>query len=187
MTESSKLLTDTINTPHQSIIKDVKYPCTGFCYMVAQNQQDIKKLYRQKNKKGYYDLILKLITASAKRKKENKDINYDGEYINQDTVKKDFDAIYNKMEFMEMGCPDEESFNISINNLFFLLVEMSYNGFMMITRSKETFIILKLDNENFLVVDSHQTVHGSCNFEGVTKYIFKDGKYKDLIQIGLCK
>ena len=185
MTELVNLLNDTIVTPHQLIIKDVKYPCTGFCYMVAANRQQIKTLFNLKDKKGYYDLILKLLNNAGERKRNNKNIDEDGEYINHDTVKKDFGDLFNNMMFSEMACPDEENYNITINNLFLFLVEMSLDGFMIVTRSKETFIIIKLSNNKFLIVDSHQTIHGSCGLEGVTRYVLKDGKYKNLIQIGL--
>lgn len=184
--ESKDLLENRVATPIQSFATDVKYPCTGFCYMVAKNKDKIIDLYnnRQSNPKQYYDYILQLIKLSGERKRNNPKINVKGEYIKCDTVLNDFGDIYKEMTFLEVGSPDDESFAIAQNNLYMILMDVEIGGYMMVTRSDETFIMLKLDFENLLIVDSHQPIHGTVNIEKATQYVLKSGIYRGLTQIG---
>jgi len=179
--ESKDLLQNRIHTPLQAFASDVKYPCTGFCYMVAQNRHLLIDLYHDKSTE-YYNFILNLLKLASDRKKNNPQIDKRGEYINCETTKNDFPEIYESMTFTEIGSPDEESFAIAQNNLYLLLLDTS--DYMMVTRSDETFIMLKLDFELVLVVDSHQPCHGTLSLEKATHYILKNGTYRGLSQIG---
>jgi len=134
--------------------------------------------------KEYYQYILNLIKAASERKRGNPKIDQRGEYIKCETTKTDFPEIYQAMTFTEIGSPDDESFAIAQNNIYMLLMDVEIGGYMMVTRSDETFIMLKLDFENFLIVDSHQPVHGKVNLEKGTQYILKSGVYRGLSQIG---
>ena len=184
--ESKDLLQNRVSTPVQAFTTKIKYPCTGFCYMVAQNRSTLIDLYtnRETNPTKYYNYIRNIILLASERKKNNSKIHERGEYIKCETTEKDFPEIYNVMTFAEVGSPDDESFAIAQNNLYMLLMDTEIGGYMMITRSDETFIMLKLDFENLLVVDSHQPFHGTLNIETATQYILKSGTYKGLSQIG---
>ena len=188
MMESKDLLENRVHTPVQAFSTPIKYPCTGFCYLVAKNKEKIVELYYRRNPDGkckeYHNYILELIKQAGERKKNNPNIHERGEYIDQETVKNDFTDIYNNLTFTEVGSPDEESFAIAQNNLYMLLMDTKIGGYMMVTRSHETFIMLKLDLETMLVVDSHQAFHGTLNLEKATQYILKNGIYRGLSQIG---
>jgi len=179
--ESIDLLQNRIHAPLQAFASDVKYPCTGFCYMVAQNRHLLIDLYNDKSSE-YYNFILNLLKLASDRKKNNPNIDIKGEYINCETTKQDFPEIYKSMTFTEVGSPDEESFAIAQNNLYMLLLDTS--DYMMVTRSDETFIMLRIDFELVLVVDSHQAFHGTLSLEKATHYILKNGTYRGLSQIG---
>jgi hypothetical protein len=184
--ESKDLLQHKVPTPIQSFATDVKYPCTGFCYLVAINKHHVIDLYNQHTNGStqYYNYMMKLIQTAGERKRNNPKIHHRGEYIKCETTKMDFPEIYNTMTFMEFGSPDNESFNIAQNNIYMSLMDTDIGGHIIITRSDETFIMLKLDFENFLIVDSHQPCHGTVNIELAMQYILKSGTYKGLTQIG---
>jgi len=186
--ETRDLLEDRVYTPVQAFSTDVKYPCTGFCFIVFRNKDKILDLYHKKDSEGnckeYHDYILELIIAAGERKRNNPDIHERGEYINQETIKADFPEIYNRLTFKEVGTPTKESFAIAQNELYMMLMDTEMGGCMFVTRSHETFVMIKIDFERFLVVDSHQAFHGTLSLEKGTHYILKNGIYKGLTQIG---
>ena len=181
--DSKDLLEGRVSAPIQSVATDVKSPCTGFCYMIAQDIQKVVNMYKSDPNK-YHDYIGSLIRTAGVRKRDNPKIHVRGEYINQDTIKTDFPDVHNSLKFQEFATPDQESFDINQNNLYMLLFEIDPNGFLIVTRSDETFIMIKLDVERFLVVDSHQPWHGTVGVEKATHYILKNGVYRGLTQIG---
>ena len=182
--ETKDLLQDTISTTPQAFATKVKAPCTGFCYMVIENKDTVIDLYLNKKTKEYGDFILGLIIAAADRKENNEDIHVRGEYINQETVLKDFSDIMSNMKFQEFNTVDPQGSEYATNTLFLLILDLPIHGFVMITRSQETFLLIKLSNDKLLVVDSHKSGHGTVNLENAIKYITRDKLYKGLIQIG---
>jgi hypothetical protein len=186
--ESRDLLENRVYTPVQAFSTDVKYPCTGFCYSVAQHKDTIIELYQKRSLDGncpeYKEFILDLIVAAGERKRNNQKIHDRGEYINQESVRDDFPDIYNQLVFKEVGTPTEESFAIAQNELYMMLMDVVIGGYMFVTRSHETFIMIKIDFDQFLVVDSHQAFHGTLSLEKGTHYILKNGTYKGLTQVG---
>ncbi len=57
-------------------------------------------------------------------------------------------------------------------------------GHILVNRSNETFLLIKLSNEVFFLIDSHQPFHGKLNFETCPNYITKFNNYEGNIQIG---
>lgn len=186
--ECRDLLENRVYTPVQAFSTDVKYPCTGFCFSIAQNKETVLELYHKRDDNGqckeYQDFILNLIVAAGERKRDNPNIDKSGEYINQETTKDDFPEVFNKLTFREVGTPTEESFEIAQNELYMMLMDTQLGEYMIVTRSHETFIMIKIDFEKFLVVDSHQAFHGTVSIEKATHYILKNGTYRGLTQIG---
>lgn len=182
--EVKQLITEPIPTPIQSKSTKTKYPCTGFAYLIVENLDRVISTYQKRQDENYYELIDSLIKKAGERKKMNKNIPEDGEFINQLTIKNDFPRIYSKLKFEEFGTVSDEYSDIAINNIGALLFEIRVGKYLIVNRSKETFILIKLSQEFFLVVDSHQPIHGKLDFEGALKYITKYNNYQGVIQLG---
>lgn len=181
--ETKNLLQDTISTPIQSHVSQIKYPCTGFCYMAVQKRDHLLALYQQKSS-TYSDEIKDLILQACERKKNNPNIDQQGEYINQPTVYEDFD-IAHFMQFSEMGIATDEDLEIVINNICIMLLDVQIGNFAIVNRSMETFLMMKIEDDKFLIIDSHQPIHGVVDLSGVCKYITRHDKVKGNIQIGI--
>lgn len=160
-TETISLLTNTIYVTPQAFATDIKFPCTGFCYMILDHLDDVIHLYRTRNIDGYQQLIFNTILAAAKRKQDNPYINDDGEYLDRDTIVADFKHIVDTLTFKEFNTVNEESLAFAQNTIFLELIDMSILKYIMVIRSHETFIMIKLDSNSFLVIDSHKTKHGT--------------------------
>lgn len=184
--ETNTLLKETLSTTPQAFATKVKAPCTGFCYLIIKNLDIVINLYETKDK-TYGDFILGLIIEAANRKAYNQEIDKTGEYINGKTIYNDFPEIVNNMEFQEFNTVDQNGSEYAINTLFLLILDLPLNKYVIITRSQETFLIIKLPSEKLLIVDSHKAKHGIVDLEGCIKYITRFGIYKGLIQIGYLK
>lgn len=182
--ETIDLLSDPIQTIPQAFATPIKHPCVGFCYMVLQNLPRIVELYINKNTKEYHELILKLIQNAGERKANNKNIHQRGEYMDQDTIRKDFSYITNEMKFVEMNSADENGLEFVKNTIFLKLYDFDIMDFMIITRSQETFLIIKLHTDKYLIIDSHKSKHGVVNTFDAINYITRYDIYKDLIHLG---
>ncbi len=170
------------DTPHQMDVTDVKFPCTGFCYMIASEIP--KLLMRFLSGYGYFDFIQEIIVKAGERKKNNNDIPYDGEYIDADTIKQDFPNIINKMNFMELDIVDTLTLENSTNELYMYFMELNIGNYMIITRSQETIMFVKIGTTDILVVDSHKTKHGILTIEDCVRYVTRNGDCKGIISIG---
>lgn len=184
--ETKDLLENCFPTTPQAFATSVKYPCTGFCYMVLENKEKVLNLYQGGDKKGYHDLIYNLIVKAGDRKRDNEEIDYKGEYLNSKTILEDFE-ISKKMKFMDFNTVDEEGSEYAVNTLFLLIFDLPDKGFLMVTRSEETFLLIKLSAESILVIDSHKSEHGTVDISNAIRYITRDKVYKGLIQIGYCE
>lgn len=182
--ESVDLLNDFIETPIQSNISKTKYPCTGFCYLAIKYKKNLLNLFLLKKRQEYFDFISKLIRDAGERKNKNKNINCDGEFINQETIKNDFPEIYDTISFKDLGIASDLDLEIFINNIFIDIMDLSLNDCLIINRSSETFLAIKIDQEDFLIIDSHQNKHGIVQLENLIDYITKFKKYRGNIQIG---
>ena len=188
MFETVSLLSNTIKSPHQVQVTKTKFPCTGFAFYALQNKTILLDLYknRKTEHQAYYNFILRLIQRAGKRKENNKLIPQDGEFITSDTVKKDFIKSYRQMQFNEINLVDEKTSKIiAINELFMILFQLSVNSAIIITRSYETFLMIKLDNDTLFIIDSHKTVHGTVNLPDGVKYITRDSLANGVIQYGI--
>jgi hypothetical protein len=131
-------------------------------------------------------LIEKLIIKAGNRKRDNKNIPEEGEYIDQDTVKSDFREIYDKLQFYELSTVDDGEYgDIVINQIAMYLFEIDIDGYLIVNRSHETFVLLKISDDMYLVVDSHKSKHGLVTFENALNYITKSNKYQGTIQLAL--
>ncbi len=179
------LLTKTVDTPIQATTTDTKYPCTGFCYYAIQNKDKIYSLYFNGEKEKYYDLIERLIVDAGNRKRDNKNIPEEGEYIDQDTVKSDFDEIVKDMKFYEFGKVDDGEYNdLVINNVAIHLYDIKKYTPVIVNRSLETFLLIQVFEDQYIVVDSHKSKHGLVDTFGALNYITKYNNYQGTIQLG---
>jgi len=193
MFQSIDLIEDCISTPIQSVASNVKYPCTGFCYMAIENKSLLinyfkRSLYSTYDNRNYHDLIHELITKAGRRKGNNNKINHEGEFINQATILEDFPDIYNNTDYKEYGISTNDPLSVEIfeNNMFMDLIQIPIDEYIIVNRSNETFLLLKIDSEKFLVVDSHQPRHGTLDIYNAIKYITRNGK-TSYVQVGLFK
>ena len=85
-----------------------------------------------------------------------------------------------------MNTVDNEGLEYAKNTICLKLFDMIEKDYIMVTRSQETFLMIKIDNDEFLVIDSHKSAHGTLNTMNAIKYITRYDLYKGLIQIG-CK
>src|SRR5690606_1785990 len=108
---------------------------------------------------------------------------YDGEFINQETIIEDFFEITCQLYFTELSIIDDNMDDI-INNIYEILLTIDIMNYLLINRSNETFIIFKLSDDDYLIIDSHQTYHGIVDNEKLIKYITKYHKYRGNIQLG---
>jgi len=186
MTDSIDFIQNGIHTPIQSIVSDIKYPCTGFCYMAIRERSLLLRKFKESYDYNYYKFIYELISRAAHRKSNNNRIHNDGEFINQDTIKEDFLDIYNQTEYKEYGISvsDPVSIDIFNNDMFMGLISTPINEYVIVNRSNETFLLLKLEQEKFLVVDSHQPKHGTIDIYDAIRYITRNGS-ATYVQIGL--
>lgn len=183
--ETATLLQDGINVPPQHETTDVKFPCTGFVYLVLQNLEHVVQTFQSNDKLGYYNLIKNLILQAADRKKTNSSIPFDGEFINHQTVQQDFSEIYQQTEYSELGITTELDYEILLNNVFMKMLELPVNRWIIVNRSHETFVMIKVDGETYLIVDSHKTKHATVNTEDAIKYITRNGTYRGFVQLGI--
>jgi len=180
--ETKELIEDRVMTPLQSEATNIKFPCTGFCYLAILNKENLIETYFQvlSNEKindEYYKLINDLIVLAGKRKVRNKNIPEDGEYIDADTIKEEFKKTFFDMEFEEFATVKGSYGNIAINNIAMILFKTPILGHILINRSNETFLLIKLSEEVFFLIDSHQPFHGKLNFETCPNYITKYNSY----------
>jgi len=182
--ESKSLLTDTISTPIQKNVTDVKFPCTGFCYMAIRVLDQIVGYYLMHNVVDYKDLITQLILMAGERKRDDKTIDEDGEFLNGPTVERDFGELVHGMTFQELSITTDDDYEITINTLYAILFDIQINTYVLINRSHESFLMIKIGTSEFLIIDSHQDIHGVVSLENATKYITRDQYYKGFIQIG---
>ena len=179
------LLDNTIETPIQSDVSPIKYPCTGFCYMVISNKEKLVSKYLTQKHNDYYNLIKSLIENAGNRKKNNPNINEDGEYIDELTIKNDFLTITNKIHYKEICIVTDNDMDIFCDDLSEQLISIPVLGAFIVNRSNETILFIKIDHDTFLTVDSHLSKHGTVNYDNTIKYITRGGVSKGVIQTGL--
>ena len=127
-------------------------------------------------------LITYLIQKAGERKKTNQNIHYKGEHIDEKTVQEDFSSIYNLMKIEELYITDNVTMEQVSNELFAVLSTLK--SFVIFSRSDETIIMLKLDTDKMLVVDSHKEKHGVVDISAAVQYINKLNKYRGTVNIG---
>jgi hypothetical protein len=184
-TESVDLLSNPINTPIQSDVSSTKYPCTGFCYLVMENKEMIVSNYLCGLNKKYYELIKNLIIKAGDRKKNNQAIKEDGEYIDEQTIKSDFSEIVKKIQYQDENIVSNMAMENFSNNMYITLLNIPILGCLIINRSNETILLIKINNLNYLVIDSHQSKHGIVDHINAIKYITRNGLSMGVIQVGI--
>jgi len=180
--ETISLLKDTVTTTPQHKATQVNYPCTGFCYFVVPYIDTLVYLYINKKYEDYNKLVTFLIKKSGERKKNNKNIHYKGENIDDKTIQKDFPITFKQMGFKELHIVNSVSMEQASNELYGIISQIKQ--YIIFTRSDETIMMIKLNNDKLLVVDSHKEKHGSVDIYTAIKYINKFAKYKGTIDIG---
>jgi hypothetical protein len=170
--ECIQLLQNRFDVTTQSEVTQIKFPCTGFCYMAIREK----------------DRLIQLVESNmrvAQRKKNNSEIDHSGEFINGPCVKQDFSDICDLTRFIEIGVV-EDNLEIEINNISMDLLEVGIGGWIIINRSHETIVAFKLDTDRFWMIDSHLPVHGEVDMMRLCAYIMRNGQCRGTIQIGFC-
>lgn len=183
--ETKDLLQRTLPVTPQVHVTKTKYPCTGFCYLAIRHRDVLCELYRAQCGEEYHEFIKDLIREAGERKEMDPQIDARGEYINADTVIRDFGEITGVTQFSECAVESEETLEIVINDLSLKLLEVQIGSWILVNRSQEAFVIFKLDNDVYLVVDSHQTVHGTVDFMRLCQYITRNGQLRGSVQLGV--
>lgn len=182
--ECINLIEQGIITPTQSNTSNVKFPCTGFCYFAIIQKYDILEKYNSKDA-NYYNLIKSLILKAAERKKQNREIHEEGEFIDQNTIRNDFPDIFRQTKYKELIIATDFDFFVFENELLEILVMMQELDYLIVNRSNESLLMFKLNEFEFLVVDSHQSAHGILNVNNVILYVTRGNQTKGVIQIGI--
>src|SRR5690348_5863685 len=89
--EQKTLMDNIIYAPLQTTAKNPKI-CTSFAYTSIQHKDMLIDLYTTNDHVAYRDLINKIISEADKR---NTNLESNGEFINAQTIKRDFPDIYN--------------------------------------------------------------------------------------------
>lgn len=181
-----------ILVPSQFTYSSVSNICTGLTYIVAENLNKIIDLLKNNNVDKYIELFKELILKSAERKLNNKNINEYGEFIDEDTIKKDFETIYNNYKFLEFfqHYTNEEFENNNFKNdisknITDILNNCNINDLIIICRNRETYSILKISNSVYFVIDSHQNIHKSLELDLVVDNIIMSRLYTGFINLGI--
>lgn len=124
----------------------------------------------------YYQLIKDTILEAAKRKQTNKSIHPDGECIDEETVQEDFPEICKKITYYDYGIPTDLELQIFLNGWYGNLLTMQVDEVLIVNRSHETFLMIKMDIDKFWIIDSHKEKHGITNVEGCLSYITRFGQ-----------
>jgi hypothetical protein len=100
--DTNKYFETTINNlKTQYDIIDNKNMCTSIAYYVALNLDKLVNYYNNNEFDSYRILYSEIINMGSERKLKNSAINYDGEYIDANTILNDFPEIYDKIIFNE--------------------------------------------------------------------------------------
>ena len=185
--DSRLFLEKTIDMPTQTEITDIKYPCTGFCYYCIENKNKILSYILLKKYNKYKELIIDLVKQAGERKNNNSLIKEEGEFINECTVKKDFEKIYGNTEYREIIMIEYNDIDKIEDETYLIMLDMDIFSYIIVTRSNETIIIFRINSNKYLIIDSHQPYHGITNCNSAIKYITRDMTLKGTIDIGIEK
>ena len=125
-----------------------------------------------------------MLQKAAERKINDEKIPPEGEYIDENTIKRDFPTITQTMSYIELIVYSENS-DSNKSKINQILNELLVGDFIIVTRSRETFSLYKIRTEQFLVIDSHQPFHGLIETnENVVKYLLLNDIYIGNLDIG---
>jgi len=162
----------------QGQIENSDNPCTGISYFVLQNIKLLIKFFKLNDDKEYNLLYKSLIERAVVRKNTNSKIPKEGEFLDEETIKEDFKEIFNKIN-IKYYFDNNELFN-SIKNL-----DNNYAG--IVTRGSATFVFVKFNSDEFLIIDSHNSYHGTMSLKNFIKYINFDNLIECDVEIGFFK
>jgi hypothetical protein len=185
--DQKTLLYGTITTPIQSAVAKCKNICTGFSYMAYEASDKLIEYYNTDSDK-YRELVVKLMEQACKRKCNNTMIHSEGEYIDEDTLKVSFPNLYDSFQFVEIIIKKVDNENNIVKNkekIENALKSLKVNEPIIFLRSYETFIMIKLNNDEFLVVDSHQPYHGKVSVKNAIEYIILAGLFSGSLYYGM--
>lgn len=173
--DQKELIEDKFKVSYQNEVSNVRNPCCSICYYVIENIDKLLELYNSKRYNEYNDLYINIIINGANRKKCN-NIHDDGEFLDDESIKRDFNDIYKRYKY-HLYLTKESDINT-------ILLKAKINTCIIINRSYEIFIIVKLVS-NYLLIDSHQQYHGILSNDNVIKYITLNNLYNGFIEIGI--
>ena len=89
------------------------------------------------------------------------------------------------MKFYEFGKVDDGEYNnLVINQIAIHLYDIKRYKHIIVNRSHETFLFIKVSEDQYIVVDSHKSKHGLVDTLGALNYITKYNNYQGTIQLG---
>lgn len=177
-----KYLYNRISVMSQNEIKNNKHMCCGIAYNVIKNLNSLIKYLNNEDYESYRILFSEIILNSSYRKLNNPNINFEGEYLDEKTIQNDFPEIYNKLNFYEFIISEFIESNY-YNKLCEIINIQQIGEPILINRAKEVFTIIKINNNEFFVIDSHIYFHGKINRENLLNYILINKFYRGILSI----
>lgn len=175
---------DKILTPTQFEIKNNSNMCCGIAYGVVKYKNILLHHYLSSNFDEYVNIFIKIMLYASNRKLNNPEINYDGEYINDITIRNDFTDIYESMTFCELlvGSISEDN-EKHIEKIKSILHNAKILDSIIMCKEANVFVIIKL-NGLFMMIDSHLPIHGKINSHNIMMWILSGGYFNGIISIG---
>lgn len=184
----SSYLYSTVKVPTQFAIPNNINMCCGIGYLVIRHQNHLISAYLDNNFEKYVKVFIILMKMASDRKLSNPEIRIEGEFLDEPTIKNDFSEIYDAMEYFEyiIGefCEDSKKNIGVITELFDKLTQFQP---IIICREVNIFVIFKLTNDEFLIVDSHIPLHGKIHKDKLINYITWEGNFNGIITLGCYK
>jgi len=162
----------------QGQIENSDNPCTGISYYALTNIKTLIDLFNSEKETEYYQLYESLIKSGINRKNSNPNIPKEGEYLDENTIKKDFKEIFDKISF---------SYCYDNNDLIDFIKNLDNNSTCIVSRGSATFVFVKFNSEEYLVIDSHNMYHGILSFKNLIKYINFDNLIIGNVEVGFFK
>lgn len=181
-------LYDIVEVPTQFMITDNSNMCCGIGYLVIKYKENLIQTYLENNFDKYRNIFIILMKLASERKLNNSEINVEGEFLDEKTIQKDFPEIYSNMEYYEfiVGKFSEDN-DKNINKIEELCRNLEKFQPIILCKEVNIFVIFKLNDEEFLIIDSHIPFHGKIQKNKLINYLTSEGEFNGIISLGSYK
>ena len=181
-------LYDTVDVPTQFSIQNNSNMCCGIGYLSIKYQNHLITNYLSNDFSKYAKIFGILIKYASDRKLSNPEIKKEGEFLDELTIKNDFPEIYSSMDYYEFIVGEfYEDSKKNLDSIYNLINKLNQFEPIIICRDANIFVIFKLNEDEFLVVDSHIPFHGKILKDKITEYITWQGNFNGIISLGCYK